>query len=110
MFAWSADDLLAAVTSVDDERARCSGCGLRDDEMSHVEADLRRCPGCEAAERKRKEVTDAKHPEPGIHVAFFPVDDARASVWARYTDAGRRWAAQHRRDDGLLPAPPEADG
>ena len=99
VLAWSPDDQLAAVTSVADETESCSGCGLRPDQFPHVAVALDRCPGCEARERIRKTIADG---DVGIRTVFELVDDARDSIWARYTHQGSQWARTHRADAGVL--------
>ena len=107
MLAWSPADQLAAVTSVQNEREACPGCGLRHDQMTLVEADVERCPGCEAREREAKRASDSV----GLRTRFYPVADTRQSVWARYTADGKRWLRKVRRDPDpiLLRSPDDAD-
>jgi len=97
---WSPADQLAAATSVADEIEACPGCGLRPDQHHMVEADLDRCPGCEAKAAKHGEVGEHDR---GMRIGFYPVDDSRLSVWAQYTQEGRRWLAANRSaPDGLI--------
>ena len=97
--------MVAAATSLSDERERCSGCGLRPDQFHTVEAALDRCPGCEARARTAKQV---KEGDVGLRTVFAWVSDARDSIWAKYTQRGAQWAKAHRLDpEGAVPDPAE---
>jgi len=104
---WSPVDQLAAVASIQNEQEACPGCGLRPDQHRLVEADLSACPGCDARAAVVQKLTAA---DSSRLVGFFPVSDTRLSVWARYTQEGARWTAEHRhRPDGLFYNPDEED-
>jgi len=106
--AWSAADIVHAATSIADDVEACPACGLRPDQYPFVEADTGHCPGCEAKQRVAKDIDPKSF---GTFASFYPADDGRNSVWARFTRSGKQWARTHRRHpDPVFPNQDDVDG
>lgn len=103
MYRWPHSDLVAAVTSIVGDAARCQGCGLTGEETRWVAAELVSCPACEDRDRQLKQLESAKE-RAGWRATFRALKTVEESVLdssaARYTKDGaverHRWIKKMR--------------